>query len=385
MRFKDLLEQHQSGIQEEGFGGLEGFELLMSGVQVSNSNPADRSQVCELHQQPAQLDTEIPSQTQGPSMQWNYSQNFLMNLGGSSVSQLWPATGLGLIKTDSRVSRRNSRIQARNSTQPTDLNFFMQSRMNSREGGIPITRQNSILDCLRQLERFNSIANLNQGQDAVNRVDAFQFLDSRKVSGSCNQQMFGFGQQAEDRLKSRMPSFRSPIKPTQVFVDEQIPKKKSVEVRNPQNPTRASKLQERRKILSCLRKQPSKQVIVRIETKKRLQKEVERQYVQCVCKKTKCLKLYCICFKNGITCSDLCDCAGCLNTGTGITPSESVSSHRAFRQKVLHKLKGRKDHPDQDCCNCRKSFCQNHYCKCFRNGRVCGNQCTCLACKNKMQ
>lgn len=33
----------------------------------------------------------------------------------------------------------------------------------------------------------------------------------------------------------------------------------------------------------------------------------------CHCKRSRCLKLYCDCFAQGVYCHDLCQCASCLN------------------------------------------------------------------------
>ena len=35
---------------------------------------------------------------------------------------------------------------------------------------------------------------------------------------------------------------------------------------------------------------------------------------KCTCSKTKCLKLYCECFANGLVCGVDCGCKGCCNT-----------------------------------------------------------------------
>ena len=36
----------------------------------------------------------------------------------------------------------------------------------------------------------------------------------------------------------------------------------------------------------------------------------------CHCKKTECLKNYCVCFQEGLKCSESCNCTGCKNTNT---------------------------------------------------------------------
>ena len=388
MRFKALLEQHQQGIDEDEPTGLDALELLMGGGGGLGEQAPERAQPDDGNN--GNMGSRNQSQINGQSLQWNNSHNLMLNFGGPSMSQMWPIYGLGVTRTDSLMSRRNSRTAGRTSNPPENLNFLLQSRVNSRDGGAPITRQNSILDCLRQLERFGSIANLQQNQEAQQRLDSFQLFDSRRVSQGFNPQFGVFGAQNDEKVLSRIPSFKSPIKPKPQPVEEALVRGisfdgKQPSVGRPKGFHHKTKLQQRREVLSALRKQPSKQMLVRIETKKHLHKEVQRQYVQCVCKKTKCLKLYCICFKNGITCSDLCDCTGCMNKGVGIMPSESVNKQREFRQKVLHKLKVRKELPNLDCCNCRKSFCQNQYCKCYQSKRGCGPNCTCISCKNRQR
>ena len=41
----------------------------------------------------------------------------------------------------------------------------------------------------------------------------------------------------------------------------------------------------------------------------------------CNCIKSHCLKKYCECFSNHVTCSSLCHCQGCFNTTTTTTPN----------------------------------------------------------------
>lgn len=90
----------------------------------------------------------------------------------------------------------------------------------------------------------------------------------------------------------------------------------------------------------------------------------------CTCTKSKCLKLYCVCFRAGEVCGPLCKCTSCENT------TESAS------KAVESRKKKQKDDPSDTCCNCKFSFCEKSYCVCARSGKGCGKNCKCFNCKN---
>ena len=48
---------------------------------------------------------------------------------------------------------------------------------------------------------------------------------------------------------------------------------------------------------------------------RRILPEKKMQIIECNCTKSKCLKKYCECFKNGFGCGSLCRCIGCANKG----------------------------------------------------------------------
>lgn len=133
------------------------------------------------------------------------------------------------------------------------------------------------------------------------------------------------------------------------------------------------------KDLKALRKRPSRRQFVKIEARNNQSKELPRMRVACICKKTQCNKLYCICFKNGLECSEFCNCKDCKNTDPA-----KAKTKRIFLKKVLKKLRHQySGEVKEDCCNCRKSFCQSKYCSCFNLGGGCKPSCTCFSCRNK--
>jgi hypothetical protein len=105
--------------------------------------------------------------------------------------------------------------------------------------------------------------------------------------------------------------------------------------------------------------------------------------IYCTCGKSKCLKLYCHCFKLGNYCTSECQCTVCKNK-----PQFS-----ADRQMAIQMIKTRNplaftpiiDSASQvhyKGCNCKKSHCQQKYCECYQMNVQCTDQCKCVSCRN---
>jgi len=108
----------------------------------------------------------------------------------------------------------------------------------------------------------------------------------------------------------------------------------------------------------------------------------------CSCRRSKCIKLYCVCWSNKIKCSSLCTCFQCSNvpfspegryTGSieneAVEPSFEPSSSRAKQELPLG--------INTDLCSCKKSKCLALYCPCYASGSSCTESCACMGCLNK--
>lgn len=109
----------------------------------------------------------------------------------------------------------------------------------------------------------------------------------------------------------------------------------------------------------------------------------------CRCKKTKCTRLHCICFREKGYCGDQCMCTDCYNREEF---SETIKKIRdftkeinplAFQSKIetIGLENGQKIHNRG--CSCTKNQCKKNYCECFKNGLACSPLCKCENCKNE--
>ncbi|KAG7361549.1 Tesmin/TSO1-like CXC domain protein [Nitzschia inconspicua] len=111
----------------------------------------------------------------------------------------------------------------------------------------------------------------------------------------------------------------------------------------------------------------------------------------CSCPKSKCVALYCDCFKAGRRCNpSSCSCLNCKNTVEESGPDGARSkaiqailtrNPRAFTNpgnSSANKLP-----PGEQACNCIRSRCLKLYCTCFQKRKACDPSiCTCVGCLN---
>lgn len=129
----------------------------------------------------------------------------------------------------------------------------------------------------------------------------------------------------------------------------------------------------------------------------------------CLCRKNKCIQLYCSCFANGSQCNKNCKCVECENvevtemkismkatsksspikteqllvSSDASSSSSSSSSYKEQKKPTGRLYKGAvKTKGEITGCKCAKTKCLKLYCPCFEKRIVCRDGCICSGCRN---
>ncbi|KAJ1438360.1 hypothetical protein B484DRAFT_324144, partial [Ochromonadaceae sp. CCMP2298] len=109
----------------------------------------------------------------------------------------------------------------------------------------------------------------------------------------------------------------------------------------------------------------------------------------CNCKKSRCLKMYCDCFRLTLFCRDSCNCKDCSNMESKRAERDQAiksiveRNPEAFKPRVAADVsKGVGVVGHMTGCHCKKSACLKKYCECFTGAVPCGERCRCLDCQN---
>ena len=111
--------------------------------------------------------------------------------------------------------------------------------------------------------------------------------------------------------------------------------------------------------------------------------------VNCNCKRTKCLKMYCKCFAVQGFCSGACGCTDCCNQLDNplrhLAQKEVLAKNPKAFFKKFKRVKSSSDSVGflhSRGCKCRKTKCLKNYCECYSVGVACSVLCQCQGCQN---
>lgn len=118
----------------------------------------------------------------------------------------------------------------------------------------------------------------------------------------------------------------------------------------------------------------------------RPKKEPKKQ--TCKCKKTLCIRLYCVCFAGQGYCGKDCTCQNCLNKEEHLDVRAQVIEETLAKNPLAFSSKYKKINREKKVllhargCNCKKTGCVKQYCECYKAKTGCTRLCRCTDCAN---
>lgn len=122
-------------------------------------------------------------------------------------------------------------------------------------------------------------------------------------------------------------------------------------------------------------------------TRQRVRKESKKQV--CKCKKTFCVRLYCVCFASQGFCSKDCGCQDCRNNEENSAVRQMVVEDTLAKNPLAFTSKYKKINKKKQVvlhargCNCKKTGCVKQYCECYKERTGCTRLCRCTNCSNE--
>lgn len=120
--------------------------------------------------------------------------------------------------------------------------------------------------------------------------------------------------------------------------------------------------------------------------------------IACNCVRSRCLKLYCSCFRNGKFCRpNVCSCVGKYSLDrsqvlTNCKDCHNTDNDKGDREMAIQMILEKrpdaftvKEKEKGQGCACKNNRCIRKYCECFRNNLHCTSKCSCRACENKQK
>ena len=119
------------------------------------------------------------------------------------------------------------------------------------------------------------------------------------------------------------------------------------------------------------------------------ERKVKRK-ITCNCKNSRCVKMYCECFRENGFCGNGCKCKDCKNFVNSEERALSMSlagrkqaeefAFKISKEELVSKVGG-----EGKGCKCKKSQCNKKYRECYNEGALCGTDCACVDCLNAVR